>query len=128
MWRIVGVHSGRFGNNIFDDPGKRAVISRIFSLVKRLVPREESGGGIYDDVYSAVSLLDRGKVSKEELDGLEILVVLRILRALGYLSNDERFEPLMVSGDWEPSLLSLAYNSRNFAVLAINNSLRESQL
>jgi DNA repair protein RecO len=127
-WRIVGAGGGKLNKNIFDDRGKRNMIAKIFSLIKRLVPREDNDARIYEDVCRAIGFLDRENVSKEELAGMEILVVLRVLRILGYLRDDERFAPLIASENWDPVLLASAYDSRDFAVSAINNSLRESQL
>jgi DNA repair protein RecO len=128
VWRVTGAQAGKLSKKIFEDREKRAMVARIFSLVKRLVPREEREDKIYDDIFQAINYLDRDNVARQELDGLEILIVLRILRALGYLREEEKFSPLVSAQSWDMGLLSLAYDSRLFAISAINNSLRESQL
>ena len=66
---------------------------------------------------------------EEQIAGVEIVLVLRILYFLGYLAPRNEFDPFLSHANlWDESVISKALLFRTVAISEINNSLKESQL
>ena len=104
------------------------MLGRIFALLRRLLTGEEKNEQLFAAVLEGFQFIIRNKDTKL-VEGVEIVLVLRILYLLGYLAPRGEFDPFLThAGLWDESVISKALLFRTVAISAINNSLRETQL
>ncbi len=129
FWRIT--HVSLFENIFQELKGDRKaarMIGRIFSLLKRLLAGEEKNEPLFVAVLEGLHYVAQVK-DTHLVDGVEIVLVLRVLYLLGYLAPRGEFDPFLSHSDlWNDSLISNALLFRTIAISEINNSLRETQL
>jgi len=104
------------------------ILSRIFSLLLRLLHGEEKNEKIFELLNSGMLFLKQEKVSKDLLGSFEALMALRILSALGYIGNLGDLNKFVESPYWDSLLLEEMSLLRIKAVEEINKSLKETHL
>ena len=126
-WRIT---NAALKENVFQkyqkDTEAIQMIARIFGLLKRLVPEEEKNPELFFLILSGFDFLREIK-TKPELAAFEQMLVLRLLRELGYLKDLPELR-LFYGSEWNIELVHALEKKRSLAVGEINRSLRESQL
>ncbi len=104
------------------------MIGRIFALLHRLLAGEEKNEPLFIAVLEGLQFMQTKQVSAT-VDGVEIVLVLRILYLLGYLAPRGEFDPfLSQSALWDESIISNALLFRTLAISEINHSLQQTQL
>lgn len=130
VWRLA---SAALQENIWNEfrgrPQVSALFVRIFRLLRRLLPPEEKNHRVFDALLQTLQFLRTDEARKEVAETLEIVLVLRILYSLGYLSSEGELqtlltEPFFISED----ALLLARRFRAQALSSINDSLKATQL
>lgn len=129
-WRITNVASARsFFTETADDKAKRRFITRILTLLRRLVTGEETNRELFATVRVSFDFLLRETLSADELQTLEVLTVLRMFSFLGYLKQkDEWADLLKDTATLSRELLAGLKPHRRHAVAEINKALHETQL
>ncbi len=127
-WRITGVS---LIENICvahkEHPETIALFGRVFCLLRRLLHGEEKNARLFSAVFETYLFLKNNP--KAALAEVEVVLVLRILYALGYLAPRSEFDEFLAdTGAWNESVLSKALQVRDLALSHINLSLRETQL
>src|SRR3989338_3194317 len=103
------------------------MLGRIFALLRRLLTGEEKNESLFAVVLEGFQFIIRNKDTKL-VEGVEIVLVLRILHLLGYLAPRGEFDQFLThAGLWDESVISKALLFRTVAISEINNSLKESQ-
>lgn len=129
FWRLTRAECV---SNIFEElHGSRdasRMLGRIFALLRRLLAGEEKNEPLFLSIEEGLRFVAEVG-SKHSVEGVEIVLVLRILYFLGYLAPRNEFDPFLSHTNlWDESVISKALLFRALAVSEINNSLRESQL
>lgn len=129
FWRITHV---AFKENVLQEllcsREVTHMLGRIFALLRRLLTGEEKNEPLFLAVLEGLEFM-RTRNNPAFLDGVEIVLVLRILYLLGYLAPRREFDPFLShSALWDESIISDALLFRTLAVSEINHSLRETQL
>ncbi|MEN9582178.1 MAG: hypothetical protein RL641_132 [Candidatus Parcubacteria bacterium] len=110
------------------DMATLAMLHRVASLIRRLVPEQEKNEPLYEAIIEVMNFLS--KKSKEKLisnvTSLELLAVFRILYHLGYVT--ESGERSIVREPITDQLLEQVAMRREDLVKEVNNSLRETML
>ncbi len=102
---------------------KIKVVAKIFSLIKRMVPEEDSELQIFDLIKNALEFLE--KENRTYLISFEIGVVAMILKKLGYIDDAE----LKENFNTEIKLLcGYAIENKENLLKKINNAIKESHL
>lgn len=128
-WRLTGAaKADDLYESLKGDREAVLVFGRIFRLLRRLLPGEEKNEALFAEVEGAYAFLRGRAVSKELCDGVECVLLLRILAALGYLGRRPEVDAIARSADWSDGVLALFSSVRRAALFEINRSLRESQL
>jgi len=128
-WKITSaVLERNFSDTFGAGAGALRVAARISSLLQRMVTGEEKNDRLFDMVVSALLFLADEALSEDELANAECILVLSILHELGYLQNDQVFEPFIGTVRWTRELVLSAAPIRTQIVAQINISLRESQM
>ncbi len=113
-------------------PGTAAfeLVAREALLLRRLLHGEEPNLQLFEHLESCYRYLSRvdASTTREHLNALESLSVLRILHALGYIGQDRELDKYMQSAELSPELTRQAETDRHLLVRHINKALRESQL
>ena len=131
-WRITNAEViDNISDLFFREENKREkllVFGRIFALLARLLHGEEKNENLFEAVLSALEFFKKEKISCREVRNAEAIIVLRILKSLGYMAEKEKFKIFVSSFDFDKEILSKMEALRGEAFEEINKSLRESHL
>lgn len=129
MWKVTGscVIDNLF-HSLREERPKLELLLRVFLLLKKLLAGEEKNSELFDILKSAVEFLKIEKFSAEELKSAECILILRILRNLGYMRTSEKFEIFAKDEAWSRELLKEMNPLAIKAVYEINHALAESHL
>ena len=127
LWRVT---SARIEDNLYhkhegDIPTLHLIVN-VLSLIKRLVVGEQKDEVLYLILVDAFAFLETQQ-SNEELTLCEIIIVLRILDRLGYLSMRPEFQ-MFLREPWSASLVAAMAPYKALALKEINSSLKATQL
>ena len=127
MWRVVGAEEIAPLAAPLRDVERFQFLSKVFTLLSRLVVGEEADPELFDEVKSAI--VDTGeRVDESDLAVLEVLLVLRVLFRLGYLESTPDAQTLLALDPSDRSQYDLVRPLRGKAISLINTALRASQL
>jgi DNA repair protein RecO (recombination protein O) len=104
------------------------LISRIFSLLIRLLHGEEKNDLLFNSLRNGVVFLSETKMSEKDRASFECIMALRILSALGYIGALGDFDQFTASPYFTPELLLVMSALKSRAILEINKSLKETHL
>ena len=127
IWRVTSASPVESFALLRADHASFAVFHNICRLLERLAAGEEPNPLIFDDFLSTLGFLNRAGVTDGEREAAELILVLRILNNLGYVSENEalkryvadRFDPAAAPADTLP---------KKTILFEINRALRESHL
>lgn len=106
------------------------VITRIFSLLTRLIQGEEPNEFLFETLDSSVDYLI--SLKKEEsfssLQDIECVIVLRILNNLGYIGDHKDIKFFVVDSDIKNEHVDAMNKNRAHVLKEINRALKESHL
>ena len=129
FWRVTGaikqinIHEALRGN-----PEIRAVFTRVFALLDRLLSGEEKNENLFNYLSEAVRFALAKKDSDILVRNFEYILVLRILFSLGYLGSSPDTSVFVESPFWSDDLLADMNPVMARILEEINKSLKESQL
>lgn len=129
-WRITNASIIESVSRSFQESSQTlALFTRVFRLLRRLLQGEGKNEPLFATIVSAYSFLkNKNSISLEQAN-IEIVLVLRILFLLGYLSPRSEFLPFISDVLlWDDNLVEIAGMFRSLAIADINHSLTESQL
>jgi len=129
-WRITNTMPQSSLYTAFtDDFHKRKIVLRVAQLLKRLVQGEQPDEVLYATVSNAVHFLQNETLEREAITHLEILIVLRMLHILGYLKQEDTFDPLLTNLEsFSHTDLEYLRTIRPKAILTINTAIKATQL
>jgi DNA repair protein RecO (recombination protein O) len=127
-WRITGATS--FFNVYFTlrNSQQKVLFLKLFTLLKRLMPEEEPSPLLFDNILESYQYLLNNNLDEQQSKNLECLMVLKLLKSLGYLGSKGRWQSLIETPGLNPVALRAFTPFREKAVRHINQSLKESQL
>jgi DNA repair protein RecO len=111
-----------------NNPEKMRVIAQAFSLLRRFVRGEEANADLFRLIESSIDFLIVSPLQDEYIRHFEAILVLSILRILGYVAHDESLSPFIVPSEWSADLVIQAGEYRAKMIKEINRSLLESQM
>ncbi|MCX6703260.1 MAG: recombination protein O N-terminal domain-containing protein [Candidatus Zambryskibacteria bacterium] len=125
VWRLTGVNLRT--NFYFDTESNKAkhVIARICAQIVRLVAGEEKDEQLFSVITQGLDALS--KTTEEDVALLEILLLLRILYKLGYVSATE-LEMFVGNDEYTKDMLEKVRTSQASLLAHVNRGLKESQL
>jgi DNA repair protein RecO len=122
VWRLTSAEKKL---NI-KDKEKLLLISRIFSLLLRLLHGEEQNNLLFDSVKEGMVFLNN--YNDRNLESFECILALRILSTLGYIGKLADFDQFTQSSYFTSELLTKMSILKKRAVWEINKSLQETHL
>lgn len=118
MWRLTG--AGELEEKI--KPSKLYV--RILNVLKRLLTGEEKNEKLFEIIETSA----QASFDEKDTEFVECIIMLRILNALGYISNKKEFEQFLADNSLAPGLIEEMKKVKLLVVQEINSALKESQL
>ncbi len=105
------------------------LIGRIALLLRRLLHGEEAHPELFEHVEASFLFTEKhSKLSPEQLQTLESIIVFRILHLLGYVGTDKNLDARLVAEPLSLVLLDEMMGQRTNMNRHINKALRESHL
>ena len=124
IWRITSAEK----SFDFKEVEKFLLISRIFSLLLRLLHGEEKNDLLFNSLKAGFSFLVSNDLTEQDLANFECIMALRILSSLGYIGKMGDFDQFTVSPYFTPELIMAMSALKTQAILEINKSLKETHL
>jgi hypothetical protein len=128
VWRITSAQK----ELSIKESEKLLLLSRIFSLLLRLLHGEEKNNLLFDYVKEGMIFLvdfkNENKESADILSNFECILALRILSALGYIGKMADFDRFTESPYFTPELLTAMSLLKTRAIMEINKALQETHL
>ncbi len=118
MWRLTG--AGELQEKI--KPSKLYV--RILNVLKRLLTGEEKN----EKLFEIIETSSKATYEEKDTEIIECIIMLRILNALGYISNKKEFDKFLIDNALSPDLVEEMKKVKLLVVKEINSALKESQL
>ncbi len=130
-WHIVGSHDEEnFFSHTKQSRQKRKTIEHVAALLARLVVGEGKHEGLFASVLSGLRALV--SCDTQQVEAVELVMVLRILYILGYISTEQQkgaaLLPFVMNADFDEALLHAAQKDRQVIIRAINDALAASHL
>lgn len=126
FWRITSATKANRLEQITRRPETFAIFQKVAKLLKRLLAGEDANEVLFADLVNGLSILETSQ-TKEELNNLEAILVLRILGNLGYIGESKTLENLIKS-PFEEGLVFEVAKSRPEILNQINKALKETHL
>ncbi len=124
VWRLTSVEK----RQSIKDNEKLKLISRIFSLLLRLLHGEEKNDLLFDSLKDGINFLVDNTLNDKESESFECIIALRILSALGYIGKLGNFDQFTISPYFTSELILAMSTLKNQAIIEINKSLKETHL
>lgn len=128
IWRLTSSNSLSLRVFSRSNPEVFSLISRIFSLLLRLLHGEEKNDLLFDTLKEGINFLEQDNLTPDNLANFECILALRILSNLGYIGSLGDFDQFTKSPYFTSELLSQMSTLKTRAILEINKSLRETHL
>lgn len=127
-WRLTGAHLEYcLSDELRSERKVLAVIARIFSLFDRLVVGEEQSLDLFNRLHIILDECISKKVLDKSITAYEIVSVLNILYALGYLDSKLNSQ-YIITNDMLPTYEDMAISERERLLHVINDSLQNTHL
>ncbi|MEK7558413.1 MAG: DNA repair protein RecO [Patescibacteria group bacterium] len=126
-WRIVNAREkDKFGSSSLS-PASLKIVARITDLLKRFLHGQEKNEKLFNYLVGGFSFLEKEKMEPETLKNLEIVLLARILYALGYWDGEGKTKTIL-SSELSTELLKEAGSRSKELLDEINRALKESHL
>lgn len=124
-WRLISARPIHELNSIksLSTPSRM----RSLQLVQKLAPREEDLSLLFKELVSAYSFSSKTHPNKEEVSGLEALLALKILHALGYWGDEQGDKDLILS-PFDNQTIEKINKTRKNIIKELNKSLKATHL
>lgn len=112
---------------LVEDPELFLAFAKNLSLLEKLVAGEEKHAKLFDDLISLIKFAVRRRPITKDLESLEILIALKILFHLGYLSGEDLPNKVLGS-EPDDEVLTMVLAQKKSLIKAINHGIDSSQL
>jgi len=124
VWRITSMEK----KSNLKELDKVILISRIFSLLLRLLHGEEKNITLFNIIKEGIQFLNNNKLDEKNTADFECILALRILSSLGYIGKLGDFDQFTTSPYFTLELLNAMSGLKSKAIFEINKSLKETHL
>lgn len=128
VWRITSATPVNSFSTIRHEMRGIQLLASISKLLRRLIRGEaEAHEAIFDDTLLAYQFLEQSDHGAHTYEVVELSLVLRILKTLGYIS-DNKFAEEYTTAPFAPHTIDMARFEKKTIIFEINRALRESHL
>jgi DNA repair protein RecO (recombination protein O) len=128
LWRVTSATPVESFSTIRRTPNGIKLLASISKLLRRLVQGEaEFHESVFDDTLAAYRFLETGTPDAHTFEVVELVLVLRILKKLGYIS-DNKFADEYTQDAFDPLTIDYARFEKKTILFEINRALHESHL
>ncbi|MCK4386698.1 MAG: DNA repair protein RecO [Candidatus Pacebacteria bacterium] len=135
IWRITNAaHKQNFYNSLSADTEKLTVALQMLILLKKLLPGESPNQTLYKIIKQALLFLEREQICSADIGAFENIILIRILRNLGYfdeqkeINNRAVYKNFLKSFECDRALLDEMNKIKPDAIRDINNALAATHL
>ncbi len=133
LWRLTNAEKMDDLRGIYQDPAKLKHLAKVFSILNHLIRGEEKSEELFQDLKKSLEFLCELKPGEENgqqlLTSWEYVVLLRLLKHLGYLKQEPLLATFTAAKHWDRVLLEkMTTKEHLLAVKLINHSLQQSHI
>ncbi|MCC7004384.1 DNA repair protein RecO [Candidatus Nomurabacteria bacterium] len=129
-WRITNAELiFSIFQNFKDNKIAFKLLANVLGLLKRMLKGEEPNEKLFLIISSFLDFLNTTKITRDELASAEYILVLRVLKNLGYVDAHLDLADMSVGQNWNLSIISTLDTKRKEEIIRdINKAIKESQL
>ena len=127
IWRVTSATTMNSFPYARYDKDSLLLIARVSKLLQRVCDGEEANVQIFDDFIQALYLLDDTNTSPSSREALELHLVLRIMKNLGYIGDSESIATYFES-DFSDTKVDALLKEKQSIIAHINRALNASHL
>ncbi|MEK7478080.1 MAG: DNA repair protein RecO [Patescibacteria group bacterium] len=133
LWRLTNAEKVNDLDGIYKNPAKLKQLAKVFSVLNHLIQGEEKAEELFVEVKRSLEFLaDLKQPAKNEkplLINWEYVVLLRLLKHLGYLKQESSLMEFIESEQWDQAMVAkMTREKRILATKLINSSLLHSHI
>ena len=134
LWRLTDARDqkcftpARLRQGYGGQAGENSLLAKVSVLLKRLLHGEEAHPELFDCVGAGITFGSQAGLTGDQESTLESLLVLRILRLLGYIGDNKKIKKFFKNNHFDIELIDMVMNKRSVINQHINKALRESHL
>jgi len=126
-WKLISATPISSFHELWGHGARRRVAAQHIQLARRLIQGEERHETLFDDLLGGFNLLATLS-DRESLKDAELLLVVRLLNALGYWGEQKMFFPIFEGVLLSPENLANIRPLRSRIIVEVNHALRSTQL
>lgn len=126
-WKLISATPISSFRHLWSDVGRRRIAAEHLHLTRRLIQGEERHEVLFDDLVSGLAFLST-LCDKEALKDAELLLVVRLLDALGYWGEQKDLIPVFAGVTFGADDLERIRPLRSAIVAGVNRALDSTQL
>lgn len=122
FWRLIAVEETDLSVALKAET-KKVIYLQSLSLLRHLFQGEEDDQIVFNDFKQGLVFLAEKNLSQSACKNFECILVLRMLKLLGYLKDESSLRPFLVFSDWSNEIIDAMADKQRLAVSLINSSL-----
>lgn len=126
-WKLISATPISSFSELWSDAGRRRIAAEHLHLARRLIQGEERHELLFDDMLKGLTLLS-GLTDRESQKDAELLLVVRLLEALGYWGEQKDLLAVFSGVTFSQEDLAKIRPMRTEIVAGVNNALDSTQL
>lgn len=126
IWRVTSASKTNELENIITKKSALRIFASLSVLLRRLLQGEDPNPTLFEDLVLGLKMLEKAE-TRDEMENIEAIVVLRLLHNLGYIGGQDSLEGVIRSPLGNDTLFEAAKNRANI-LKQINKALRETHL
>ncbi len=126
-WKLISATPISSFRHLWSDVGRRRIAAEHLHLARRLIQGEERHELLFDDLLKGLTLLST-VFDRESQKDAELLLVVRLLDALGYWGEQKELVPVFAGVTFSADDLEKIRPLRSEIVAGVNRALDSTQL
>jgi DNA repair protein RecO len=128
-WRVTEAKKVKSFPDIFRlEKSKILSSTKILLFLKQMLLEEDKDSELFDIITGGLNFMEFGILEDARVRDLESLIILRVLRKLGYIKSKKEFEALLLGVNYNNDLLDRVRENRLLIIKEINRSIEASGL
>lgn len=123
VWRITNAENIYTLADFTNSFEKQKVFINIAIFIKRFFVGEGFQSGLFDEIIGGFNFLKYNELTIDELKSLEAIMVLKILKHLGYFEVNEKFNLFLKINNWNKEVLKQMSVVRPEVIFGINRAI-----
>ena len=121
-WRLVAAEETDLSRTLKRKTKKKAIYLRSLILLRQFFHGEEDDQLVFNDFKRGLIFLAQENLSESAYQNFECILVLRVLKLLGYLKDEPSLRQFLLFSEWSHEIIQAMTDKQQPAISLINSS------